>query len=99
MMLPLEYLVASIFNECADHRDRTIRWSEVFTAHLSCGCVSHLAATTTSSSVRKMTFAELSKVAAKENSKQLNASVKALRVGAGAGATNQKNEKVNACCI
>ena len=55
----------------------------------------YLLATTTSSSVNKMTFAELSKVAAKENSKEMSAGIKAYGVGPGVGGKNQKKEEVD----
>ena len=42
-----------------------------------------------------MSFAELSKVAANENSKQLNAGLKAYGVGPSVGAIKQRNEEAS----
>ena len=55
----------------------------------------YLLTTTTSSSQNQMTFAELSKVAEKENSKHLIVGVKAFQVGPGVDAINQKNGEVD----
>ena len=55
----------------------------------------YLLATTTSTSVNEMSFAELSKVAANENRKQLDFGIKAHGVGPSVGGIKQRNEEVS----
>ncbi len=54
-------------------------------------------ATTTSNSVNALSFAELSKVAANENRKQLDVGAKAYGVGPSVGVIKQRNKEVRIC--